>query len=545
MKKLVSIFKQSNVWLLILFVGMAIFGVTDVSLAMAIEGSDGAGTHLAGGDPLNTEIIKTESPDLILPDIDERVTKISPYKVPIDQLGRLVARQMKAHGWEFKHYSVDIAPISDVVAAGLTEGTTNTSYLQVANAELFNATDTISVVGIKGFEADGTTASESDLMLYVNGRVVDSGTEKVSVTPINGKKLVSGKYVVPAIAQGTEVILLGTAGLEGDIRSYNNNSLPQPSTGYVQKHDIEVSQTTISQMSLKEVDWSLNDQIEVATTKFREKYETTSLKGIKGKTAVTLANGKTGTAYTSEGVLWQIKKMYELPSEPTEKDLIKMAKYVFTGQSGSNRKILLMGSDFNLSLSLIDSVQKQTDSKNTEVRWGLTWRIITTNFGEFNAMPYDLLDRIGMSNEAIIIDPDYIDKWTLRALGSKDIDTKSNGEFDGDVNVTTEISAIVLRYLNAHCRVKVVPKVPVTGVTTSAATKALLVGAEYDFGATLTIAPANATVTDVTYRSSDEDIATVNADGEVTGIAAGVAVISGTTVDGKYTAVCTVTVTAA
>ena len=100
---------------------MAIFGVTDVSLAMAIEGTDGAGTHLAGGDPLNTEIIKTESPDLILPDIDERVTKISPYKVPIDQLGRLVARQMKAHGWEFKHYSVDIAPISDVVAAGLTK----------------------------------------------------------------------------------------------------------------------------------------------------------------------------------------------------------------------------------------------------------------------------------------------------------------------------------------------------------------------------------------------------------------------------------------
>ena len=78
--------------------------------------------------------------------------------------------------------------------------------MQVANAELFNATDTISVVGIKGFEADGTTASESDLMLYVNGRVVDSATEKVSVTPINGKKLVSGKYVVPAIAQGTEVI---------------------------------------------------------------------------------------------------------------------------------------------------------------------------------------------------------------------------------------------------------------------------------------------------------------------------------------------------
>lgn len=540
MKKISNFLKQTNVWMLVLTLAMALFGITDVSMAMAVDGTDGVGKHLAGGDPLDTTIINENAPDLILPDIDQRITKISPYKNPIDQLGRLVGRQMKAHGWEFKHYQVDISPISDTVAANLSQGSGTTSLLQPTNVELFNPTDTISVVGIPGYESDGSTASGKDLMLYVIARTFDSDVEKIQVQPINGK-LVGGKYVVPAIAQGTELVLLGTAGIEGDIRSYENNSLPTPSTGYVQKHDIEVSQTTISQMSLKEVDWSKDDQIELATTKFREKYETTSLKGIKGKTTVTL-NGKSKTAYTSEGILWQIKKMYELPSEPTEKDLIKMSKYVFTGQSGSNRKILLMGAGFNESISLIGSVQKQSEAKNTEVKWGLTWRVITTNFGEFYAMPYDMLDRIGLTNEAIILDPDYLDKWTLIPLGSKDIDTKSNGEFDGDVNVTTEISAIVLRYLNAHSRVKVVSKVAVESIATADATKAVAIGATYGYKARLTIAPDNATIKDLTFLSSDATIATVSVAGVVTGVAAGTAVISATTVDGSFTAVCTVTV---
>ena len=541
MKKIFGFLKQTNVWMLVLTLAMALFGITDVSMAMAVEGTDGVGKHLAGGDPLDTTSIQANAPDLILPDIDQRITKISPYKNPIDQLGRLVGRQMKAHGWEFKHYQVDISPISDTVKTELSQGSTVTSLLEVNTPELFNKTDTISVVGVDGWNSTGEAATTGvDLMLYVCGKQFDNNVEKLIVQPINGK-LSNGKIVVPLIPANTELVLLGTAGIEGDIRSYENNSLPTASIGYVQKHDIEVSQTTISQMSLKEVDWSKDDQIELATTKFREKYETTSLKGIKGKTKVTI-DGKTKTAYTSEGILWQIKKMYELPSEPTEKDLIKMSKYVFTGQSGSNRKILLMGAGFNESTSLIQSVQKQSEAKNTEVKWGLTWRIITTNFGEFYSMPYDMLDRIGLTNEAIIIDPDYLDKWTLIPLGSKDIDTKSNGEFDGDVSVTTEISAIVLRYLNAHSRVKVVSKVAVTGITTADAKKAVAVGATYDYKARLTVAPAEATIKDLTFLSSDATKATVSVAGVVTGVAAGTAVISATTVDGSFTAVCTVTV---
>ncbi len=56
----------------------------------------------------------------------------------------------------------------------------------------------------------------------------------------------------------------------------------------------------------------------------------------------------------------------------------------------------------------------------------------------------------------------------------------------------------------------------------------------------LTMSPANAT-SKVTYSSSDTDVATVNEDGKVTGIATGTAEITATTDNGK-TAACTVTV---
>ena len=58
-----------------------------------------------------------------------------------------------------------------------------------------------------------------------------------------------------------------------------------------------------------------------------------------------------------------------------------------------------------------------------------------------------------------------------------------------------------------------------------------------------TVAPANAANKQVTWESSDETVATVDENtGEVTGVAVGSSVITATTSDGNFTAVCLVTV---
>jgi uncharacterized protein YjdB len=60
---------------------------------------------------------------------------------------------------------------------------------------------------------------------------------------------------------------------------------------------------------------------------------------------------------------------------------------------------------------------------------------------------------------------------------------------------------------------------------------------------TATVSPANASEKGVTWASSDATKATVDANGVVTGVAAGTATITATTKDGVHTDTCAVTVT--
>jgi uncharacterized protein YjdB len=91
----------------------------------------------------------------------------------------------------------------------------------------------------------------------------------------------------------------------------------------------------------------------------------------------------------------------------------------------------------------------------------------------------------------------------------------------------------------ATCVVTVV--VPVTGVSLSKTSLNMVAGGHT---ATLVplITPADADNNNVTWASLDESVATVDASGVVTPIAAGITSITVTTVDGSYTASCTVTV---
>jgi len=93
----------------------------------------------------------------------------------------------------------------------------------------------------------------------------------------------------------------------------------------------------------------------------------------------------------------------------------------------------------------------------------------------------------------------------------------------------------------ATSTITVTVPVAVTGVTVAPTTATVNVGATQQL--TATVAPADATNKDVTWSSSNNLVATVSAGGLVTGVAAGTATITVTTVDGAHTATSTITVT--
>lgn len=83
--------------------------------------------------------------------------------------------------------------------------------------------------------------------------------------------------------------------------------------------------------------------------------------------------------------------------------------------------------------------------------------------------------------------------------------------------------------------------VAVTGVTLDKTSGSLVVGAEETL--TATVAPNNATNQAVTWSSSAESVATVDANGKVTAVSVGTATITVTTADGSKTATYALTVT--
>ena len=120
--------------------------------------------------------------------------------------------------------------------------------------------------------------------------------------------------------------------------------------------------------------------------------------------------------------------------------------------------------------------------------------------------------------------------------GSADDSSYLRHAMDGDFNlnfVTTK--NVVLEY------VYLPDSVAVTGVTLDKTELALTVGGEETL--TATVAPANATDKNVTWATSNDQVAAVD-NGKVTAVGAGEATITVTTADGGFKATCTVTVTA-
>ncbi|MCQ2801860.1 MAG: Ig-like domain-containing protein, partial [Bacilli bacterium] len=126
------------------------------------------------------------------------------------------------------------------------------------------------------------------------------------------------------------------------------------------------------------------------------------------------------------------------------------------------------------------------------------------------------------SSDTSVAKVDANGKVTAVAPGTATITVKTN---DGEKVATCTVT---------------VRAIPVESVSLDETTAKLDIGQTLDLVATVT--PENATNKDVTFSTSNADIATVDENGKVTAVAVGEVTITVTTADGAKTATCTVTV---
>ena len=133
-------------------------------------------------------------------------------------------------------------------------------------------------------------------------------------------------------------------------------------------------------------------------------------------------------------------------------------------------------------------------------------------------------------------------KWYSTNEGVATVDQEGNvkvvKEGHATIKVTTDDGD-----KTASCQIEASPApVAVTGVTLDVSSVSLT--EEGSQKLEVTVEPADASNTAVTFTSSDESVATVDDEGNITAVGVGTAIITVTTADGGFTASCEVTITA-
>jgi len=449
-----KIFEKLNLTSIFMFVLCAVLGVTDSSAMFAVGGvtaTTPSGSTVIAGAPMSapsevqglaTPDTAAAAPDLLLESINQEVVKIRPAFTPLDTIMRS-AKAKKAESWEFGWYSTDLLPVESKVVAVTADAANNAAgvkdaTLEVADPSLFNESDTLCV----------QTQADGNVILYVTSIDTTAGTMKVAYG--------GASVPVAKIAADDVVFRLGRAGIEGEVQTINYSALPVKETNYCQIFKWQVAESTLQKLHKKEINWTMSDIEEQAMCEFKIAQEASFLFSRKTKY---YNSAKKAEVYSTGGIVNYITKKFEFDTTADgSQEIIDMTKYIFQGNIGNRKRVMFMGSDFNAHLSKIEMIQKQLAATETKVVHGIEFQEIKTNFGVLMCMQHDLLDMYGYKGKAIVLDIDNLDKWVWIAE-SRNLDTKTNGTFDGDVKVYTEICGLSLRYPDTHCIVELVTPV--------------------------------------------------------------------------------------
>lgn len=421
-----------------------------IALAMAAVTGVAGGRHVAA-EPLTTDLTRELSPDLLLNEIDRRIVKIRPMATPIDQLSRWAGAK-KAGSMIVDYYSVDTRPtVSKVTKEHTWDGDSmgnNVVQLKVENAEVFEPSETVLVKGVHGYEPDGQTESSHDLVLYVVGK--DKSAGSLSVIAVNGVKDGETENCVPTIPLDSVLVRMGRAASELDVQTAQFEALPKKAQNYCQIFKMQIEQSTLQRIANKEVGWTFSDQEEAAVYDMRLGMEKNYLFGVKARISDPEKNDTvllTGGIWHQAGGEFSYKK-----GELNQNAVISMMRQAFTGNAGTKRKVLIGGSGLIEQLNQLDST-KVVMAGESIVKWGIDFSEMRSKFGRLYVLLSEVFDECGMENNGMIIDPEYLQKYSHIPFTTEQLNLKQAGVRNTDAIVLTEASCMTLRYPKAHLRI--------------------------------------------------------------------------------------------
>lgn len=419
-----------------------------------IDGAAAAGKHIIDG-PLTSAIASSQSPGIMLNEIEQRVVRVRPMSTPVDQISRMIGSR-KAGAMTVDYYSVDTKPTeAKILTFKPITGSSGTFdgkpcfRLTTTDDAIFAPTETILVPDIAGAHDSGEELkNRAALVLYVESRAADgSGFNVVAINPDTD----SDGEVNVVLDAGTRLIRMGRAAAELDMQTDQFEALPVKGSNNCQIFKAQVEQSTIMSLSRKEVGWSFSDQEEVAVMDMRMGMERNFIFGTKAR----LTNRRTGDeTLLTEGIWSQARGSIVLTeSTLTHAGLVSMMRKAFTGSAaGSTRKILVAGSGLIEKINRLEPY-RTVGASDRMTRWGIDFSEINSKFGTLYVVHSEVFDTCNHADDGLIIDPEYITKYVFVPMTLDSLDLKRSGVRNVDATVITEASCLVLRHPATHLRV--------------------------------------------------------------------------------------------
>ena len=410
----VKVVTSKGVWAALAFLALMYMLITGNDegglLAMAlVTGVDG-GKHVVNG-PLTLDAVQESGNGLLLNEIDKQIVKIRPMATPIDQLSRCAGAKSSG-SMVVDYYNVDTKETCTETVDDYDEPNANTvsendmrAVINTMNNDVFDVSDTILVPEVYGYDERGVNETSDSLVLYVMSKNED-GT--LVVMAANGKKVGDVEGCVPSIPVGTKLIRMGRAATELDVQSPQFEAMPKKAQNHCQIFKMQIEQSTLQKIANKEVGWTMSDQEEAAIYDMRLGMEKSFLFGVKRK----IYDFKKKEWVLLTGGVWhQAGKDFVLDIAKKEEAVIDMMRNAFTGNAGSKRKILIGGSQLIGELNKL-SFTRVVANTETTTKWGIDFSEISSKFGRLYVLLSEVFDDCGMDGCGLIIDPDYIQKYS-------------------------------------------------------------------------------------------------------------------------------------
>lgn len=421
-----------------------LFGLIEIS--WLIPG--GVGLAFAAGataaestqDIVTTDVTKDKSSELLLSNIAKNITKMHPDKYPFDTILRNMGIVIPIKAWRSEYYEVETRMLEDTVkttlaASGGSTALWGTHSLIVDNPHMWAVDDNVLVQTINGSDS-------KQLVLHV----IAKSSYTLTVVALNGTGTHGAD--VPQILEDVKLTRAGNGKHETAAQTTPYAVMPQKEYNFAQIHMAQVEQSLYDKLHLKEVQWDLAEFRSEALWDLRSQMEMASLFGYRLYAYdSTAAKWK----YFSHGVTRYITgAISKAASGFDNDDFVDMAKTIFTGNNGSETRIMFAGSGARATMAKAPTISKQMEQRDVEVVWGVKFNRIETDFGSLLVKHAPLLNFAGWTDKIIQLDMNNVEKHVFKALETDSIDFQESGQRKTKADIIDECFCCALKNPDTH-----------------------------------------------------------------------------------------------